>query len=186
MERTFGIVLAVLAAAIAACVEDEEFPTEGAIVSLSCIDDGAVCDPPETHGATVTGTELDACNYWDSSRNFRVRFIGPSSEIIVEIANFTGEGSYATSTDGTTNVTMGGEGDVPSLADASSGTEGCTITVESNLDDIRIPETGDAPRLDVSLDVTCPTLYAGGVCDAVCTPTPGSFSLSVGGCIVSQ
>lgn len=162
------------------------FVTEGATVSLSCIDEeAAACTPPQTYQEAVAGTQLDQCNYWDETQAFDVRFIGSGSEIRVQIANFTGEGSYSTSEDGT-GVVMAGSGNAPSDAVSEGIPEPCTITVQSNLADIQIPQTGDADLLDVALDVTCPTLRAGGVCDVTCTLSPATFSLSVAGCTVSQ
>lgn len=162
-------------------------PTEGATVALDCIDEGAACDPPETYQATVAATQLDSCNYWDGTKSFKVRFVGTMAEINVAIAGFTGSGSHTTSADGATNVTMSGVGNIPSDADAAGPPEHpCTLDVESNLADIQIPATGEAPLLDVALDISCPTLIAGGVCDVICTPTPSTFRLSVGGCVVAN
>ena len=197
MTRTLGLFMVASTLALGACDDGGEegggdpdgggVETQGATVSYECVDDGAACDPPGTYEGTATATELDLCNYWESTQAFQVGFIGPDdSHLLIQIANFTGAGSYTTSADAETNVVLHGTGEVPSDADAAGPPEHpCTITVESNLADLEIPETGDAELLDVTLEVECPTLIAGGICDVICTLSPSTFSVSVGGCTVS-
>jgi hypothetical protein len=177
-----------------ACDEEENanhgWVGTGATVAMVCVESGPECSPPETTQSTVAATELYLCNYWDTSGNFQVEFQerGSGKGILVQIAGFTGAGSYVTSADGLTNVTVtydDGQADAAGV-EQSIPEHPCTITVQSNLAAITIPKSGDDYLLDVDLDVSCPSLGTGAVCPIDCGLTPSTFRLSVSGCLVSQ
>jgi hypothetical protein len=162
--------------------------TRGASLALSCVD-VAPCTTIETTQGTVAATQLDICTYNDTAKKLVVKFVGAPNEghIAVDIAPFTGDSTYQTTADEKINVTVAVKGDVPSNATASGPPEQkCRIIAKSNLAKIQIPSSGDANTLDLTLDVTCPKLEAGGVCNVECTPTPSNFQLSVKGCTVSK
>jgi hypothetical protein len=196
MRSALALALAVLLPVAAGCNNNDgsggsggaggTFPTEGATVNLSCLENDPVCVPAHSSQGVATATDFDLCNYWDSTHNFIVTFRGSGSEITVKIANFTGTGDYTTTSDDATSVFVASSGSVPSGATSTDLAVPCTITVESNLADIQIPQSGNAALLNVALDVSCPLLNAGSTCNVDCTLSPTPSSLSVGGCVVSQ
>lgn len=174
---------------------DQHGQGTGAALSMSCTESGPECTPPVQASGTVNAASLYLCNYWDSSRNFQIEFREGSTGygVLVQIADFVGDGTYQTNSDATTNVTVTARGatgddvkgdaagDPPSIPEHR-----CSIVVTSNLENITIPESGDANILDVDLDVSCPALGWGAVCPIACTMTPSTFHLSVKGCLANQ
>jgi hypothetical protein len=163
---------------------------QGVTLTMDCVESGPECTPANTFQNVVAATNLYLCNYWDATQLFNVEFRQGTGGLglLVEIAHFTGQGSYATNVDGTTNVTVTGPdvqvdaaGNPPSIPEHP-----CTIAVQSNLATIQIPADGDAALLDVTLDVTCAQLGGGAVCPTACDISPASFQLSIVGCLVSQ
>jgi hypothetical protein len=167
----------------------------GTMLSMACTESGPECNPPMQSQGSVNATSLHLCNYWDSSSHFQVEFREPGTAygVLVEIADFVGDGTYETNVDGTTNVTIAApsSGDDEVWGDASGNPPSipehpCTIVAATNLEEITIPENGDANILDVDLDVSCPTLGWGAICPISCTVTPATFHLSVTGCLATQ
>ncbi|MBI4951928.1 MAG: hypothetical protein HY908_07830 [Myxococcales bacterium] len=202
LTRHFIAMTLALAAVAAACSESDggtttttttpssTVTTHGATLSLACTEEGAACPNPQTVTSSVAASTLYLCNYWDTTQAFQVEFQTGTTDrgILVEIAGFTGAGSYTTNAAGTTNVTVTTDANQADAAGVvgSIPEHPCTIGVVSNLSAITIPDSGDAPLLDVELDVSCPSLGDGAVCPIECTVSPASFKLSVAGCLVSQ
>jgi hypothetical protein len=174
---------------VASCSDDSGsgIVTKGATIAMSCVE-MSPCSPPKTTQGTVAASQLDICTYKDSTKDLQVQFVEPTAgRVLVNIQPFTGDSTYQTTTDAKIDVTIAVKGDVPSNATASGPPEQkCTIIAASNLAKLQIPSNGDANTLDLTLDVTCPKLEAGGVCNVECTPSPSSFRLAVKGCTVSK
>jgi len=153
---------------------------QGAMVTVTCTDapGDPVCDSAT---GTVDAPKLDNCSLSEGRGTLYVSFTDTGGakdpqQIDVVIEGFTGNGQYDTSTAGT-KVTLQGS-DLSSHADSTGASKPCTIQATSNLADIKPPE--GAGLLNVTLDVSCPGLTAGGACEVVCATTP--FTLTASGC----
>lgn len=135
----------------------------------------------------VAATTLNTCDYSDQTHKLWVRFIAATyGDIVIYISPFTGDGVYQATADGSIDVAVTGDG-TPSMATASGPPlQACTITVQSNFESVQIPQTGDEESLDIVVEVACPNLVAGGVCDDMCTLDPGTFTVAVRGCTVHK
>ena len=148
-------------------------PPASTSATLTCADRSA---PTERIQAQLAVSRPEICVLDAESRTLRVEATGSSGDSIgVYVHGFTGAGAYTTgpndesttvslrahTSDGTTDVSTGGDDECPPRP--------CTITV-----------TGAMPS--IVLDVACPQLGGAGVDCVTCDLTPATLRLEPTGC----
>ncbi len=151
--------------------------TRGATVGLVCPSPDAGCDADAS--GSVAATNLYDCSYLNSISTLHVEFRAGTTFNRIELfaSPFTGSGTYQATADGSTDVIIVVGGTVPTRGTASGPPlRDCALTVTSNF-------ASEASVFDVALEIACPILSSGNLCEVACSVSPATFQVSVHDCV---